>query len=390
MKKTVSIFTLMILITACGDTTDTFHHQSFVADTHNDVLLRVMQGEDISQITSSGHSDIPRMLEGGIDAQVFSIWVNPTEYGRNNSYNRAIEMIEALENIQATIPNQFEIAKSYDDLLRIEKAGKLAGIIGVEGGHAIENVMINLIRLYRRGMRYLTLTWNNSTRWATSALDETKNEDIPFRGLTDFGRKIVKKCNELGIMIDVSHLGEQAFWDVIETTTQPIIASHSCVYSLCPHFRNLKDDQLKAIKDNGGVVFVNFYPGYLDSTFKDKADAIEEAHQRELDSLKALYDEESDDYWYGSMAILGEELAKAAPTVDAVIDHIDYIAKLIGVDHVGLGSDFDGVSVLPKGLEDCTKMPVITRKLLHRGYSKEDVRKILGENFRRIFKEVVG
>lgn len=390
MKKTVSIFTLMILITACGDTTDTFHHQSFVADTHNDVLLRVMQGEDISQITSSGHSDIPRMLEGGIDAQVFSIWVNPTEYGRNNSYNRAIEMIEALENIQATIPNQFEIAKSYDDLLRIEKAGKLAGIIGVEGGHAIENVMINLIRLYRRGMRYLTLTWNNSTRWATSALDETKNEDIPFRGLTDFGRKIVKKCNELGIMIDVSHLGEQAFWDVIETTTQPIIASHSCVYSLCPHFRNLKDDQLKAIKDNGGVVFVNFYPGYLDSTFKDKADAIEEAHQRELDSLKALYDEESDDYWYGSMAILGEELAKAAPTVDAVIDHIDYIAKLIGVDHVGLGSDFDGVSVLPKGLEDCTKMPVITRKLLQRGYSKEDVRKILGENFRRIFKEVVG
>ena len=390
MKKTIAIFTLMILITACGDTTDTFHHQSFVADTHNDVLLRVMRGEDISQITSSGHSDIPRMLEGGIDAQVFSVWVNPAEYGRNNSYDRAIEMIEALENIQEAIPNKFEIAKSYDDLLRIEKAGKLAGIIGVEGGHAIENVMVNLIRLYRRGMRYLTLTWNNSTPWATSALDETKNEDIPFRGLTDFGRKVVKKCNELGIMIDVSHLGEQAFWDVIETTTQPIIASHSCVYSLCPHFRNLKDDQLKAIGDNGGVVFVNFYPGFLDSTFKDKADAIEETHQRELDSLKALYDEESDDYWYGSMAILGEELAKAAPTVDAVIDHIDYIAKLVGVDHVGLGSDFDGVSVLPKGLEDCTKMPVITRKLLQRGYSKEDVRKILGENFRRIFKEVVG
>ncbi|MFQ6673560.1 MAG: dipeptidase, partial [Fidelibacterota bacterium] len=333
-----SIIGLMLYLTACTESPRDFHEKSYVADTHNDVLLRVMRGEDITVWTWQGHSDIPRLLAGGVDAEVFAVWVDPFTYLPDRAFERANSMIDALYDLERRAPDKMEIARSYQDLLRIEREGKLAAVIGVEGGHAIENNLGKLEELYRRGMRYMGITWNNSTDWATSGKDETLSDTLPFRGLTDFGREVIRRCNDLGIMVDVSHSGEQTFWDIMETTSRPVIASHSSVYALCPHFRNLKDDQLQAIKDNGGVVFVNFYPGYIDSTFEGRFQKVETAHRRELDSLKVLVDENSEDYWYGRIRILHQDLSAVAPALDMLIDHIDYIARLIGPDHVGLGS----------------------------------------------------
>jgi membrane dipeptidase len=262
-------------------------------------------------------------------------------------------------------------------------------MIGVEGGHAIENDLEKLNALYDRGTRYLGITWNNSTDWATSAKDETlRGDSLAFNGLTDFGEDVINRCNELGIMIDISHSGEQTFYDIIKTTTKPIIASHSSVYNICPHFRNLKDEQLLAMKENGGVVFVNFYPGYIDSTFEVKAASVKEAFKSQLDSLAKLHDPDGDEYWYKESQIMNADLKKVVPDVDAVIDHIDYIVKLIGVDHVGIGADWDGVGILPRGIEKISKLPDLTKELLERGYSERDVKKILGGNFKRVFKEV--
>ncbi len=386
----IILFILLILSNIYGQSADRLHFDSYVADMHNDVLLRVLRGGDIAEWTTSGHSDIPRLLAGGMDAQVFAVWVNPSAFLPDRAFSQANKMIDALERVVATAPEKLGIADCYSDLIQLEQEGKLAAVIGVEGGHSIENSIEKLGDLHRRGMRYLGITWNNSTDWATSAKDESESEGLKFKGLTEFGREVVRKCNELGVMVDVSHSGEQTFWDILEVTTKPIIASHSSVHALCPHFRNLKDDQLRAIKKNGGVVFVNFYPGYIDSTFEQKAVEARGRHEAELNSLKKNYGEDSDDYWYASMDLLGADIGSVAPSVDVLVDHIDYIAKLIGPGHVGLGSDFDGVSVLPQGLEDCTKLPIITEKLLERGYSEEDIRKILGENFKRVFKEVVG
>ena len=387
--KTI-LYGIVVLSTIYSQSADFLHFNSYVADTHNDVLLRVLRGEDITEWTTSGHSDIPRLLAGGMDAQVFAVWVNPSEFLPDRAFSQANKMINALERVVAAIPEKMGIADCYADLSQLEQEGKLAAVIGVEGGHAIENSLEKLEQLKSRGMCYLGVTWNNSNEWATSAKDEVESDSLELKGLTDFGREVIRRCNKIGVIVDVSHAGEQTFWDILEVTTKPIIASHSSVYDLCPHFRNLKDDQLRAIKKNGGVVFINFFPGYIDSTFEQRAAEVRGQHSAELDSLKKHYGEESDDYWYASMDLLGADIGAVAPSVDVLVDHIDYIAKFIGPEHVGLGSDFDGVSVLPKRVEDCTKLPVITEKLLERGYSEEDIRKILGGNFKRVFKEVVG
>jgi len=364
------------------------HNQAFLVDAHNDVLLRAMEGEDLSVRTVKGHSDLPRLLEGGVDLQIFAVWVNPYAYLPDRAFQRALDMISKLEELAQGSP-QFTLVRTRQDLDRVTDTGILGALIGVEGGHAIENSLEKLRILHDRGMRYLTLTWNNSTDWATSAKDESQMDSLAFRGLTEFGKAVVRTCNEIGVLVDVSHVGEHTFWDVMEITTKPVIASHSCAYALCPHFRNLKDDQLRAIAATGGVVGVNFYAGYLDSTFATREKVVMAKYQPQLDSLAEQYGKESDDYWYGKMALLDTELAAVAPSVDILIDHIDYLVQVMGVDHVGLGSDFDGVDVLPQGIKDCTDLPVITEKLLARGYHQEAIEKILGGNFRRVLETVL-
>ena len=258
-------------------------------------------------------------------------------------------------------------------------------MFGVEGGHMIENDLNKLDSLFKRGAKYMTLTWNNSTDWATSALDETtRGDSLKHKGLTDFGKQVVLRMNEMGMLVDLSHVGEQTFWDAINTTKKPVLVSHSCVYSLCHHRRNLKDDQIIAVGKNGGVIHLNFYSGFLDSSFEKRSEAFTTKHKSEMDSLLKINPEP-----YFMQVYLFEkypdEVKALRPPLSLLLDHLDYIVRLIGVDHVGMGSDFDGVNSLPQQLDDVTAFPLITKALLERGYSKKDIRKILGENFLRLF-----
>jgi membrane dipeptidase len=336
-----------------------------------------------NNLTDKAHSDFKRFKQGGVDVQVFSVFCNET-FGKDTAFKFANIEIDSLSAIAKRHPDRLQLIKTPSELLRVVKKGKMAGLIGVEGGHMIEDNMEYLDHLFNRGARYLTLTWNNSTTWATSAKDETENRIKQKRGLSDFGKSIVKHMNELGMMIDVSHVGDKTLEDVLEITTKPVLASHSSVYAISPQFRNLKDVQIKAIAKNGGVIHVNFAAGFLDSSFAKFVPAYFQKHKKEVDSLVSLR--------WSSPAIglhmkrkYPQEINQALPPLSALLDHIDYIVNLVGVDYVGLGSDFDGIPYSPLGLEDVSKYPKITEGLLKRGYTKTDIQKILGGNFIRVF-----
>lgn len=370
------------------------HQQAIVADTHNDVLsTATLKGLNIeTDLRSETHSDIARFGEGGVDVQVFSVFCDE-RYGNGTAFNYANREIDSLLAILKRNPDKLTLATNYASVKKAVKAKKLACMMGVEGGHMIEDSMAFLKSLYTRGVRYMTLTWNNSTSWATSARYETlpaaeqqKLRDTSIKkGLTDFGKDVVREMNRLGMLVDVSHIGEQTFWDVMQTTTKPVIASHSCVYALCPHFRNLKDDQIKAIGRNGGVIQVNFYSGFLDSNYMRRKETFLAAHTAERDSMLALKKASYEiDEWISKK--YKREADALRPPLSLLIDHIDYIVKRIGVNGVGLGSDFDGIESAPQELDDVTSYPLITKALLQRGYSRRDVKKILGGNFLRVLK----
>ena len=377
-----------ISIFSCDRSTHDIHLESFVADTHNDVLLRAMEGQNVLKYHPESHSDLEKFKLGGVDLQVFSIWVSPDEKEKKY-FENANGMINKLDFLISRVPKDWGLAKSYQDITYNSRKNKMSCVIGVEGGHIIGRDISKLEALHDRGMRYLGLTWNNSNHIASSAKDETFNRNsLSNIGLSNFGSEVVQKCNDLGIIIDVSHAGEQAFWDVIDQSQEPIIASHSSVYALCPHYRNLKDDQIKAIAKTGGAVFINFYPGYIDSTFQQKAEIINMKYEVELDILAEKYDPLSNQYWFEKMKLLKHEKARITPSINDVIKHISYIVDLVGVDYVGIGSDYDGVEIMPTGLENVSKLPFLTKKLIEHGYTIREVRKILGGNFKRIFKEV--
>ena len=375
-------------IFSCDRSTHDIHLESFVADTHNDVLLRAMEGQNVLKYHPESHSDLEKFKLGGVDLQVFSIWVSPDEKEKKY-FENANDMINKLDFLISRVPKDWGLVKSYQDITYNSRKNKMSCVIGVEGGHIIGRDISKLEALHDRGMRYLGLTWNNSNHIASSAKDETFNRNsLSNIGLSDFGSEVVQKCNDLGVIIDVSHAGEQAFWDVVDQSQEPIIASHSSVYALCPHYRNLKDDQIKAIAKTGGAVFINFYPGYIDSTFQQKAEIINMKYEVELDILAEKYDPLSNQYWFEEMKLLKHEKARIAPSINDVIKHISYIVDLVGVDYVGIGSDYDGVEIMPTGLENVSKLPFLTKKLIEHGYTIREVRKILGGNFKRIFKEV--
>ena len=379
---------LSLSIFSCDRSTHDIHLESFVADTHNDVLLRAMEGQNVLKYHPESHSDLEKFKLGGVDLQVFSIWVSPDEKEKKY-FENANDMINKLDFLISRVPKDWGLAKSYQDITYNSRKNKMSCVIGVEGGHIIGRDISKLEALHDRGMRYLGLTWNNSNHIASSAKDETFNRNsLSNIGLSNFGSEVVQKCNDLGVIIDVSHAGEQAFWDVVDQSQEPIIASHSSVYALCPHYRNLKDDQIKAIAKTGGAVFINFYPGYIDSTFQQKAEIINMKYEVELDILAEKYDPLSNQYWFEEMKLLKHEKARIAPSINDVIKHISYIVDLVGVDYVGIGSDYDGVEIMPTGLENVSKLPFLTKKLIEHGYTIREVRKILGGNFKRIFKEV--
>ena len=363
------------------------HDRAILADTHNDVLSSAaMHGLDFSgDLTGKTHSDLARFRKGGVDIQVFSVFCDDT-YGVGSAFNRASQEIDSLYAVAARNPDRMQIVADPAGLDQALKKHVLAAMMGVEGGHMIEDRMEYLDSLFNRGVRYMTLTWNNSTSWATSARDETSHAfTVTPYGLTDKGKAIVKRMNELGMLVDLSHVGEKTFWDAIHTTTKPVLVSHSAAYALCPVFRNLKDDQIKAVGENGGVIQVNFYSGFIDSNYNRRLMAFAAAHKSEIDSLTALH---TPDYAVNEFLTkrYPAETQALRPPLSMLMDHIEHIIKIAGVDHVGLGSDFDGIESAPQELDDVTCYPVITRELLKRGYSKTDIEKILGGNFIRVFR----
>ncbi|MDE0987457.1 MAG: dipeptidase, partial [Schleiferiaceae bacterium] len=379
---------LLIVLSSCTSSPDkksepkTFieiHNESIVIDTHNDILMKAVdKGLMFDQdLTGKTHSDLDRWKTGGLDVQIFSVYCDG---GVKNAYAIANREMDSLDVIVARNPNKIVKVADNLEILKAIKENKIAAMFGVEGGHMIEDDLNKLEALYKRGARYLSLTHNVAPSWATSAADETTNPNLPQKGLTDFGVQVVAKMNELGMMIDVSHSGEQTFWDVIKMTNKPIIASHSSVYSLVPSLRNLKDDQIKAIAKNGGVIMINFHPGFIDSSFGDKETAFLKKHTIEVDSLL----NSGMDEWYTMDYLYKKHAAEAElmrPPLSKLIDHIDYIVKLVGADYVGLGSDFDGINLTPLQLDDVTTYPLITKALVEKEYNEKDIIKILGSNF---------
>ena len=361
------------------------HAKAIVVDTHNDIIETCFNKKYSfdQDLRGKTHSDLNRFKEGGVDVQIFSIWCDGKQI---NPFAYANVQIDTLYATAERNPDKMKIVFTSRELLKTVRQKKIAGMIGVEGGHMMENDLTKLDSLYKRGARYITLTWNNSTPWATSAMEETRDSLLHQpKGMNDFGRSVVKRMNALGMLVDLSHVGEQTFWDAINTTTKPVLVSHSCVYNLCPAFRNLKDDQIKAIGKNGGVIHLNFYSGFLDSTYDRKDAVFNKKHKTERDSLLKANPEPyyANNFLYAKYK---DEVEAMRAPFHLIFDHLAYIIKLIGVDHVGLGSDFDGINSTPQQLNGVADYPLITKELLVRGYSKKDIRKILGSNFIRLLK----
>jgi len=361
------------------------HRKAVMVDTHNDLLTAVIEKklQLDSDLKGKTHSDLNRFLQAGVDLQLFSVWCDGE---KQNPFAWANREMDTLLAVAQRNPDKLIITDNLASMETAWKQGKLVGLFGVEGGHMIENDLTKLDQLYAKGARYMTLTWNNSTSWASSAWDETiQPEKLTQKGLTPFGKQVVQRMNQLGMLVDLSHVGVQTFWDAINTTTKPVLVSHSNCHAICPVPRNLTDEQIKAIGKNGGVIHLNFYSGFVDSNFKQKETAFLQTHTRELDSLKQTGMQQ--EY---AMSILtnkyADEVYNIRPTLDQLLNHLDHIVRLIGVDHVGMGSDFDGITSAPKELNDVTDYPLITKALLERGYSKKDIEKILGKNFLRILK----
>jgi membrane dipeptidase len=389
MKLLIVFLFLAIAVNGSSQSAEIIHRKAIVVDTHNDVLSsQTLNGVDISSRQKTGHSDLDRWREGRVDVQFFSIWTGEKPRGRS-FYLDANEEIDSLKRLILRNYDRMAEITHYRSIRRAVKKGKLACLIGVEGGHMIEDDLAKLEALYLRGMRYLTLTWNNSTSWATSAMDETEHAaELQHKGLNDFGKNVIRRLNELNVMVDLSHTGEQTFYDALATTSKPVLVSHSSVWALCPVFRNLKDEQIKAVAKNKGVICINFYSGFISKVYAQRADALESGspeRKRIQDSLFSISGDSSAmrkawREWYR------KEMDQVRPTLSDMVDHIDYIAKLVGADYVGLGSDYDGVSSVPIGLEDVTTYPKISDELFRRGYSRKSIRKILGGNVLRVMK----
>lgn len=386
MRFTVILFSILIFhFSSSAQTAKSIHQNSIVIDTHGDILFnQIKSGIDIGKLQPKGNFDLVRAKQGGLDVQFFSIWCDET-----GGYALANREIDSLYSLIKRDPKRIALVQNGAELENAVRQQKLAAMIGVEGGHMIENRLDYIDSLAKRGMAYLTLTWNNSTPWASSAVEETSGKVKPENaGLNDFGKQVVKRLNKLGVLVDLSHVGEKTFYDAIATTTKPIIVSHSCAYGLNPVPRNLKDNQIKAVAKNGGVICVNFYSGFLDSTYSSKQKAFFSKYDIELKSLTEKLDRGS-----AIDTLIVHHLADAdaiRPPISLLVKHINYIVKLAGINHVGLGADFDGAESFPLGMNSVADYPKITEELLKNGYSETDIKKILGGNVVRLIKENKG
>jgi membrane dipeptidase len=358
------------------------HRRAIVIDTHNDVTTPMTNDDfDLSGTPPTPYrTTIARMKQGGLTAEFFSLYIKPWYVQNGGSARRTLDMIDSVYRAVERHPRDLMFATSVADIRRAKRTGKVAALMGIEGGHAIEDSLPALREFYRLGVRYMTLTWNNTNNWADAGRGEKKHN-----GLSDFGKDVVREMNRLGMLVDVSHVSDKTMSDALDISKAPIIASHSSARALSDVPRNIPDDLLKRIAKNGGVVQVNFYTVFVDAKtvapqsaerdrrLKAQQDAIDEKYKNDPERRA----EESDKL----------EAAHPLPPlpISKLIDHIDHIVKVAGIDHVGIGADFDGANDMPEGAQDVSMLPNITYELLKRGYSERDIRKILGENFLRAF-----
>ncbi len=330
----------------------TIHASGMLFDGHNDLpwTMRAQANSSFDKVDiakpTEFHTDIPRLKAGGLKAQFWSVFVPASTATTGNALVMTMEQIDLVDDMIKRYPETFEFAPTVDDIQRIVRSGKIASMMGVEGGYSIENQLSVISRLYQRGVRYMTLTHSKTIQWADSATDEPKHG-----GLTEFGKEVVREMNRVGMLVDISHVSEDAMNDALDASKAPVIFSHSSAKAICDHPRNVSDAVLKRLKVNGGVVMVNFMSSYVAPTAELK------------------------------------ENPKARGTVYGVCDHIEHIIKVAGIDNVGIGSDFDGVPSLPVGLEDVSKYPSITQILLDRGYNKQQIHKVLGGNVMRVLRQ---
>ena len=369
------------------------HESSIVVDTHADTPQRFLdENYDIgnSDPKDHGHISLDKARAGNLGAEFFSIWVEP-ETNQGRFAQHTMDLIDTVYQQAARHPDRMIMAFSVADIERAQQQKKLAALMGIEGGHSIENDLHLLRDFYRLGVRYMTLTWSNTNEWADSSGDINDLKVQHHNGLTDFGRQVVLEMNRLGMIVDVSHVADKTFWDTIATTKAPLIASHSSARALTNHARNMTDDMLRAVAKNGGVVQVNFYSGFVDENYRKAYEAQKKDQEAAVKAFIEQRRAAGKSVTYSDYEPIAREWAAKIPRppLNSLIDHIDHIAKVAGVDHVGLGSDFDGVSgATPQGIDSAADLPKITQALLGRGYNEDDIRKILGGNTLRVFKEV--
>jgi membrane dipeptidase len=362
------------------------HAAAIVIDTHNDVTQHLVAvGPDLSAPLPDTQTDIPRMQKGGLDAEFLSVWVAPMMFPGDKAYTRSVEEFDAIDRTIAASSGTAILARSAEDVRAAVAAGKTAFLIGVEGGHSLgtasdDELLHRLRGFYDRGARYMTLTWSNSNRLGGSSGDSGKD-----KGLTPFGERVVRAMNDLGMIVDISHVSDATFADAVRLSRSPVLASHSSARALSPHPRNMTDDMLRAVRDNGGAVCVNFGPEFLDAEYHARWEAALSGA-----GIPALVKAHAGDSAAAQKAIWEKlvSIASSLPPVSAtkVIDHIEHVARVAGVDHTCLGSDFDGIPAGPAGLDDVSKFPFVTRELVGRGFTPDEIRKILGENVLRVLE----
>lgn len=372
-----------------------FHRAALVIDGHADTPQRfVDEGWSFCDPLGAGQLNLQAAQQGGLDAEFFAVWVEPSEW-RGRYAQRALQLIDGtLEQVRKQ-PDKLRLALSAKDILAAKHEGRFAVLLGMEGGHAIENDL-GLLRIYHRlGVRYMTLTWANSNEWADSSGDLDDARVTHHGGLTHFGREVVREMNRLGMMVDVSHASDRTFWDVLQTTRAPIIASHSSARALTDSHRNLSDEQLRAIATNNGVVMVNFYPAFIDERWREAWVASHGEREVLYAAAAKPFGERGEPVPYSAELAVDrqfyeERLSKRVPrpSLACLIDHFDHAAQVAGIDHVGIGSDFDGIPLVPQGMESAADLPKITAGLLERGYSEEQLTKLLGGNLLRVFSDV--
>jgi len=366
------------------------HRRAIIVDMHADTTQRLVdENVNLEEQLTDGHLDAVRAKTGGLDAQFFSIWVDPDLFGGGgaSAMKRADVQIEAVRNLAASHPETWELATTAADVRRIAAGAKIAALMGLEGGYAIDNKIENVERYYRMGVRYMSGAWSVSTDWAGSSGDEVGKS----RGLTDFGKQVIREMNRVGMMVDVSHLSDKAFWDIVATSSKPVIATHSGCRAITNVPRNLTDDMIVALAKTGGVVNVIFYPEHIEPGYSEK--------KKKVDAEIATLVQRASDDEKGAAAqkklardrVRAREYLKRLPpvSVSRIVDHIEHVVKLVGIDHVGVGSDFDGIQAVPADLSSVADLPNLTKELLKRGYSEADIDKILGGNMLRVMEEVI-